>query len=294
MKRTVKSILMGIAAAVVALGFVACSKDDEAAGSLKGKWLLMTDNNKVLLVINADHTFFTTGAMEDTIWASVEGKIILDGDNITLSTKAKDAVGTYKLADDKLTLNIGGETFVYNKLLEKFSLEGSWKCVNTLSFIKAVKDELTLPFGSIVNGSEIPTVVKTANIKGEFVEKAIEAYFRNVEFKENGKMTYKVVKNGQEEAMTKNYVLDNNMLRITGRVGSVDVDNQFMAFQNPNKQQSFLFLTKENIADMFVGYGFMLREGNISEGSNESLEAFREEFIETFENFATIIYLEKQ
>lgn len=284
-------------AMTTSLGFMACSNDDgnQVTVNLEGKWLLMSDNYKELLIINADHTVLSTGADDDSAWTGVKGKIVLNGDNFTYTSEDGDnSAGTYTLKDNKLTLIIQGQAYEYNKMVEEFTLTGSWKSVKTQSFIKAVKDELLLPFGSIVNGEEIPTSVKTANIKGEFIDGAVNAYFRDVEFKENGEMVYKVIKDDVETPMTKNYVLTENMLKITGKVGSIEVNNQFMAFQSSNKTESFLFLTKENIADMFVGYGLMLREGNVSEGSTESLEAFKKEFMEVFENFATIIYLQKQ
>lgn len=297
MKKVLKSFLMTMVAMVLSLGFVACSKNNghQETVNLKGKWILMTEGYMEMLIINEDHTLLSTGADDEDVWTGIKGQITLDGDKFTfISEDGDNSFGTYKLEDNKLTLITDGETYVYNKLLEEFSMEGKWKTTKTLSFINAVKDELKLPFGSIVNGEEIPTVIQTANVKGEFVDNAINTYLRNIEFKSNGKITYDVVKEGEETPMTKNYELANNYLKVTGKVGSIDINNQFMAFQNPNQKLSFLLLTKENIADMFVGYGLMLREGNVSEGSAESLEEFKKEFMEVFENFATIIYLEKE
>lgn len=293
MKKVLKNLLLAM---VAFLGFVACSDDDITVKvNLEGKWLHMSENHKELLMVNADHTFLSTGADDEATWVSVKGKIEMDDDTFTYTNEnGKSYTGSYNSngGEETLSMSIGGETYVFKRMLEDFSLTGSWKCVKTMSFIKAVKDELNLPFGSIVNGEEILSVVKTAEIKGEFIEKAIEIYFRNVEFKDNGEMSYDVIKEGEETQMTKKYILADNMLTITGKVGNIEIDNSFMVFQNPNQRESFLFLTKENIADMFVGYALMLREGNVSEGSSESLVKFKKEFMEVFENFATIIYLQ--
>lgn len=294
--KTVSQLFYFVAVAMVAcMGFVGCSKKEDVTVNLEGKWLLMTESYKELLVISADHSVLSTGADDEEAWVNVKGKIELQGNNFTyISEDGDNSAGTYTLVDNKFTLYIDGEALVYKKMLEDFSMVGSWKCVNTMPFIKAVKDELPLPFGSIVNGEEIPTIVNTANINGEFIQKAVEAYFRDVEFKSNGEMTYKVVKEGEEVEMTKNYELADNMMKITGKVGNIDINNQFMTFQNNNQTESYLFMTKENVADMFVGYGFMLREGNVSEGTDESLEAFKKSFKEVFENYAVVIYLQKQ
>lgn len=297
MKKAVKNLVLIMTAMVLSMGFVACKENEDTPDgvNLEGKWLMMTNDYKELLIINADHTLTSTGADGTEVWANIAGRIDLDGDNFTYTSEdGENSVGTYILADNKLTLNIDSEVYVYNKLVEEFSLVGSWNATKTLSYIKAVKDELHLPSGSTVNGEEIPTVIQTANIKGEFVDEAIKAYFRNVEFNEVGEITYNVVKDGVETPMIKDYVLADNMLKITGTVGNVQIENTFMAFQNPNQKESFLFLTKENVADMFVGYALMLREGHISEGSIDSLEDFKEDFMEVFENFAVIIYLEKK
>ena len=94
--------------------------------------------------------------------------------------------------------------------------------------------------------------------------------------------------------MTKDYQITDNIMKVTGKVGNVDIDIQFIAFLDDSKDEAYLFLTKESIADMFIGYGLMLREGDVSEGSDEALEEFRESFLEVFENFAVIIYLSRK
>lgn len=295
MREILKSIFVVMAAMVTSLGFVACNDDDDKNVSLAGKWLLMSEEYKELLIINADNTLLSTGADDEDAWLGVEGRIELDGDNFTyISEDGDNSFGTYRLTNSQLTLIIDGEEYVYNKLIEEFTMTGSWECENTVTFIKAVKDELTLPVGSIVNGEEIPISVQTANIKGEFIEEAVNAYFRDVEFKDNGEMTYKVLIDDVETPTTKNYELSGNLLKITGKVGSTDIENQFMVFQSIDHSQSFLFLTKNNVADMFYTYALMLREGGVSEGTTESLEGFRNEFMEVFENFAVIVYLQRE
>lgn len=155
---------------------------------------------------------------------------ILGSGHTDARKESDNLMGTYTLADNKLTLVMDDTTRVYNKLIEAFSMAGTWRSVKSLSFIKAVKDEINLPIGSVVNGEEIPVSIKTADIKGAFIDKAIKTYLRNVEFKSNGEITYNVVKEDDEIQMQKNYTLASNMLRVTGKVGNADVDNMFMEF----------------------------------------------------------------
>lgn len=301
MKSLFKQIYFVMMAVVATFGFVACNDNDDAKQSetqpvsLAGKWFIMEEDYKELLIVNADHSFLSSGADDEDIWNNVRGNIVLEGNKITMTSEDGEvSKGTFTVNGDKLELVLGDGNYTYDKLLEEFSMVGGWQYTRTIPFIKAIKEELELPIGSVVNGEVIPTTIKTSEIKGEFIEEALKAYFRNVEFKSNGELTYMVVKEGVETPMTKNYTLNKNLMTITGRVGSIDINNTFLTFQNPLKGESYLFLTKENVADMFVGYALMLREGNVSQGTKEALETFRANFLAAFENYAVVIVLQKK
>lgn len=285
-----------MASVAACLCFAGCNNNDaEEKINLQGKWFIMTEEWKELLIISEDHSILSTGAVDNEFWTGIKGKIELDGDTFSMIFEDDDnSYGTYTLKGNKLTLIIDGDEFVYTKMEENFSMSGEWECSETLSFINAVEDELLLPSGSIVNGEEIITSIPTENIKGEFVDNALETYFRNIKFDDNGKISYTVTKDGEDLTMTKDYQITDNIMKVTGKVGNVDIDSQFIAFLDDSKDEAYLFLTKESIADMFIGYGLMLREGDVSEGSDEALEEFRESFLEVFENFAVIIYLSRK
>lgn len=297
MKRVLKRLSLISVVFLGVLGFAACEKDNGASGvvSLEGKWLTMSDEWTEFLFINEDHTFTSTGTDGEDMWNGVKGRILIDGNEFSLLSEDGDnSYGTFTLVDNKLTLTIEEVSFVYTKLIEDISIAGKWNCIKTESFIKAIKDEIELPVGSVVNGEVIPTTLPTEKIKGEFIENAIKSYFRNIEFSNDGKLIYSVLKEGEEMTMKKDYTLDNNLMTISGKVGNIEIRNSFMTFQKADKSIVYLFLTKQNVADMFVGYAMMLREGGVSEGSAEALEGFRNAFMETFENYAVIISLESR
>lgn len=299
MNKVLKNVCSGMVTIMLCMGFVACSDSEEGVIEQKinaaGKWFVTADTYAQMLIINSDNSAFSTGVDQNNVWKGVYGKFGFEKDEfVFISENRNNSYGTFQLTDSHLTLTHKGIAYQYNKLRDDFTLTGKWKCSKSKAYIKAIKDELMLPVGAIVNGEEVPVSIPTKLLQGEFVEKAIEAYFRNVEFKNNGEMTYQVVKEGKELDMTKNYLLADNSLKVTGKVGSFEVNNQFMVFQRDNQKETYLFLTQENMADMFVGYGMMLREGNIAEGSIESLMDFRQAFMETFENFSAIICLERQ
>lgn len=295
MKNVLKQLSLISVVSVIVLGLFSCTKDNSTSETvnLEGKWLTMSEDWTEFLFINEDHTFTSTGTDGIEMWNGVNGMIEIDGENIKLISEDNDhSNGTFTLSGNKLTMNLEDGTYVYTKLIEDISIVGKWNCVKTESFIKAVKDEIQLPIGSVVNGEVIPTTFPTENIKGEFIENAIEAYFKNIEFTKDGKLNYSVVKEGEDMTMSKDYTLVNNLMTVSGKVGNIEINNSFMTFQKLDKSIIYLILTKQNIADMFVGYALMLREGGVSEGTTEALEDFRNEFMETFENYAVVVSLE--
>lgn len=295
MKRILKHLSLISVLLLGILGTVGCEKDNNGSVNLKGKWVTISDEWTEFLFINDDHTFTSTGTDGEDFWNGTKGRIEIDGNKFkTISEDGDNSKGTFTLEDNKFTLFIEGNEFVYKKLIEDISIEGKWNCAKTESYIKVLKDEIQLPVGSVVNGEVIPTTLPTEKIKGEFIEKAVEAYFKNIEFSKDGKLTYSVVKEGQDVEMTKNYTLADNVMNVSGKVGNIEIANSFMTFQKSDKSITYLILTKQNIADMFVGYGMLLREGGVSEGTDESLEGFRSEFLNTFENYAVVVSLEKR
>lgn len=296
MRSIVKVFCMISVVLVTVLGFNSCEKNDVSGTiSLEGKWLTISDDWTELLFINEDNTFTSTGTDGVDMWNGIKGRIEITGDNFKLISEDGDnSIGKFKFEDKKFTLIIDDISYVYTKLNEDISVVGKWDCVKIESYIKALKDELELPVGSVVNGEVIPATINIENLKGEFLEKAIEAYFKNTEFTKDGKLNYSVVKEEEEVNMSKNYTLGNNLMTVSGKVGSVEINNSFMTFQKFDKSVTYLFLTKQNIADMFIGYAMMLREGGVSEGTDDALEDFKNEFMETFENYAVVISLESR
>ena len=293
MKNLLKHLFVLMIVLVTSLGFVACNKNN-APANLTGKWAYITENYKELLIINADNSVTTNGQNGNDLWANVAGNITVKGNKLTyIGSDGRNFTGTFKLQGNTLVINENGKEKTYNKMVENFSMEGKWKITNINSFVKAVKDEVTLPVGT-VNGEVIPTTIKTSNFSGEFVKWAIAQYYGSPEFTNSGDMKYTVIKEGKNTTFSKKYQMENNLMTINGKVGSVDINNSFMIFQNPEGNQSFFFMTKENVANMFVGYGLMLSEGNIGVGDNETLKTFKQSFLEAFGNYAIIITMTKQ
>lgn len=297
MKHTLKYFCIVMMTMATCWSFVSCSDDDEDDAtksiSLEGKWVCMSQDFKELMIVGADNSVTTSKAEGDEIWANVKGNITTDGETFYITYENDvNLNGTFTLNNNKLTLTTEKGVYSYNKLTESFSMVGEWEVTNTMCFCHAIKDEIELPSGSIVNGEEIPISIKTENVNGKFIEGAIKTYFNNINFKDDSTLEYTVIKNEENVAMSKNYQIANNIIKVTGKTGSIDIENSFMVFRNEETGKAFMFMTKQNVADMFFAYGLMLREGGISEGTNESLEGFKESFISAFDNFAIILTLE--
>lgn len=297
MKKVVlKNLFVVLAMLSISLGFVACNDDDkgEDVVSLAGKWAYIADSYRELIIIDANNSVVSTGQNGSDFWLNIKGKITIKGDELTYDGEdGRHFTGTFQLKGNTLVINENGKEKAYEKLIENFSMEGDWKVSKIIPFIKAVKDEVKLPVGS-VNGETIPTTVQTSNFSGQFVNWAVLQYFGNPKFVNNSEMQYTVVKEKKDTLMSKNCQISNNMITVSGKVGSLDINNSFMIFQSLDGKYAYLFLTKENVANMFMGYGLMLSEGNVSDGDNESLKDFKESFMEAFGNYAIIITMTKQ
>lgn len=296
MKKAFKNFCLVMAAMATSLAFVACNNEDDTKepANIAGKWAYIEDPTfNELLMININNTTISIGQDSEKAWTNVRGHVTVEGNTVTYSdTDGRSFTGEFNAQDNTLNVTENGKQRTYKRLIDNFSMVGQWKVVKSQAHIKAIKDEITLPMGS-VNGDMIPTSMPTSAIGGKFVEWSIERYFGNPEFTDD-ELKYEVIKEEEVTEMSKEYALANNMLTLTGKVGIVDINNEFMVFQSKDGKQAFLLLTKENVAEMFVGYGLMLSQGNVSEGGIASLYAFRESFMETFENFAIVITLSKQ
>lgn len=294
MKKSIKFLLLFFVSAL-SFGMVACSDDDDAMENVNiaGKWAVMAQDRKELLIINSDNTVVSTGSSNGELWASRKGTIELNGNSFSLIFQdGNNSTGTFALSDNQLTLSYNnGKEYTYILYSDDIKVVGKWELKNVESFIKAAKEEISVPTGGA--DEEEYLTFKTSDISGEFVNYAINSYLRNLEFTNNGVVKYNVIKEGVETPMSKNYSIVNNILKITGKVSDYDLNNQFMIFQNNSNTETYLFLTKENMADMFVSYGFMLRAGDVTHGDVETLQTFRNAFLEAFENYAIIISLKK-
>ena len=130
-----------MASVAACLCFAGCNNNDaEEKINLQGKWFIMTEEWKELLIISEDHSILSTGAVDNEFWRGIKGQIELDGDTFSMIFEDDDnSYGTYTPKGNKLTLIIDGDEFVYTKMEENFSMSGEWECSETLSFINAVK-----------------------------------------------------------------------------------------------------------------------------------------------------------
>lgn len=295
MKKIMTKLFVAMVAMAACVGFVSC-EDKEQNGNeinLAGKWYTYTDDFQEILIIEEDHSMVSIGSDGEDIWMGIKGQLTIDGDRFEMIFEDDDNTeGTFTLEGNKFTImDADGSTLVYTKLEEELSVVGEWAYASSICHIRAIADEISLPVGSVVEGEVIPTTIPTSQIKGEFVENAVQKYFKNINFKSDNTLTYSVNMYDEERQVSKNYTVADNTMTISGESGGINHTTSFMVFQSPDHQKTFLLLTKEAVAEMFVGYAHALRQDGTSSGSEEALSAFKEEFLAAFQNYAITITL---
>lgn len=295
MKKIMTKLFIAMVAMVACVGFVSC-EDKEQNGNeinLAGKWYTYTDDFQEILIIEEDHSMVSIGSDGEDIWMGIKGQLTIDGDRFEMIFEDDDNTeGTFTLEGNKFTImDADGSTLVYTKLEEDLSVVGEWAYASSICYIRAIADEISLPVGSVVEGEVIPTTIPTSQIRGEFVENAVQKYFKNINFNADNTLTYSVNMYDEERQVSKNYTVADNTMTISGESGGINHTTSFMVFQSPDHQKTFLLLTKEAVAEMFVGYAHALRQDGTSSGSEEALSAFKEEFLAAFQNYAITITL---
>lgn len=295
MKKIMTKLFVAMVAMAACVGFVSC-EDKEQNGNeinLAGKWYTYTDDFQEILIIEEDHSMVSIGSDGEDIWMGIKGQLTIDGDRFEMIFEDDDNTeGTFTLEGNKFTImGADGSTLVYTKLEEELSVVGEWAYASSICHIRAIADEISLPVGSVVEGEVIPTTIPTSQIKGEFVENAVQKYFKNISFNADNTLTYSVNMYDEERQVSKNYTVADNTMTISGESGGINHTTSFMVFQSPDHQKTFLLLTKEAVAEMFVGYAHALRQDGTSSGSEEALSAFKEEFLAAFQNYAITITL---
>lgn len=295
MKKIMTKLFVAMVAMAACVGFVSC-EDKEQNGNeinLAGKWYTYTDDFQEILIIEEDHSMVSIGSDGEDIWMGIKGQLTIDGDRFEMIFEDDDNTeGTFTLEGNKFTImDADGSTLVYTKLEEDLSVVGEWAYASSICYIRAIADEISLPVGSVVDGEVIPTTIPTSQIKGKFVENAVQKYFKNINFKSDNTLTYSVNMYDEERQVSKNYTVADNTMTISGESGGINHTTSFMVFQSPDHQKTFLLLTKEAVAEMFVGYAHALRQDGTSGGSEEALSAFKDEFLAAFQNYAITITL---
>lgn len=295
MKKIMTKLFVALVAMATCVGFVSCEDNGQDGNeiNLAGKWFTHTGDYQEILIIEEDHSMVSLGSDGEDIWMGLKGQLTLDGDRFEMIFEDDDnSYGTYTLEDNKFTIiDKDGVTYIYTKLEEEVSVAGEWAYAGSVCHIRAIAEEITLPVGSVVDGEVIPTTIPTSQITGEFMEAAVQKYFKNINFREDGTLAYIVDIYDEERQVSKNYTVADNTMTISGESGGINHTTSFMAFQSPDQQKTFLLLTKEAVAEMFVGYAHMLRQDGTSSGSEEALSQFKEAFLAAFQNYAIAITL---
>ena len=288
--KNLKMIAMAMMAILMSASFVACDKEDDNTGdlNLKGRWYAKTDSVSNLMIVNEDNSVVTYKASNYQSWENIKGNLAIEGNEIAIYLEDGNKIsGSCAITGNTLTINTANGEYKYSRLAEETNLTGEWNYSN-ITFNANVKvDEIVIPGGTI-NGIEVPpTVMQTSQLSGKFIEYAGQRYFRNIKFNNDGTMSYDVTKEEGDLSMTKNYSIDGLNMTVTGKTAGHDISSTFMVFQSFDNNTAYFVFSKENIAEMFIGYALMLFEGGIApDVTDEALEAYKKAFTEAFDFYS--------
>lgn len=283
-------IVMAMVAILLSVSFVACDRDDDNTGdlNLKGRWYAKTDSVRNLLIIDNDNSVIAHKSSNYQSWVNVKGSLSVDGNEIVIHFEDGNIIsGSGTITDNALIINTTNGEYRYSRLAEKTNLTGEWNYSNITFSANVKNDEIVIPGGTI-NGVEVPpTIMQTSQLSGKFIEYAAQRYFREIKFNSDGTMSYNVTKEDGNLSMTKNYSIDGLNMTVTGKTAGHDISSTFMVFQSLDNNTAYFVFSKENVAEMFIGYALMLFEGGIApDVTDEALEAYKKAFTEAFDFYS--------
>ena len=280
-------IVMAMVAILMSVSFVAC-KPSNNTEDLRGRWFTTTESLSELLIINDDNSVVTYRASNYQSWTNIKGNLTVDGNELTIDFENSNSVlGTFTIENNTLIINTSNGKYKYTKLANETNLVGTWNYSNILFNSRAIKDEIVIPGGTINGETVPPTIMKTSQLSGAFIDYAGKRYFNNIKFNDNGTMTYDVLKDEGNLSLTKNYSIDGINMTVTGETAGPEIESKFMVLQEIDKNTAVFVLNKESVAEMFIGYALMLFEGGIApDVTDEALEAYKQAFTEAFDFYS--------
>ena len=280
-------IVMAMVAILMSVSFVAC-KPSNNTEDLRGRWFTTTESLSELLIINDDNSVVTYRASNYQSWTNIKGNLTVDGNELTIDFENSNSVsGTFTNDNNTLINNTSNGKKKNTKLANETNLVGTWNYSNILFNSRAIKDEIVIPGGTINGETVPPTIMKTSQLSGAFIDYAGKRYFNNIKFNDNGTMTYDVLKDEGNLSLTKNYSIDGINMTVTGETAGHEIESKFMVLQEIDKNTAVFVLNKESVAEMFIGYALMLFEGGIApDVTDEALEAYKQAFTEAFDFYS--------
>lgn len=288
--------------AMVLIFTVGCKKEKSSnnettdySKQVIGKWYYGSEDytNSTILMLNEDKSMLIMGTNESGVY-QYQGTYSVDKENLTLTgANGESRTIRYELSGENLILHHENNSHSYIKLIEDLNLIGKWNVSNVHSNIVPLKDELLLPPG-MCDGQEIPESIPTASITGQFIEYAVNQYLKNIEFTDTH-IKYDAISGEETVNLSKEYSLNSLNMTVKGNVAGLDVDVYLFAIQEKDKNQTILVLNKQTFSTMILGFAELLMDSGIgSEVEPQVLEEFKQNFMDTFANFAAIIYMDRQ
>lgn len=298
--RALKKISAIFMTVVLCFSIVSCKKNKDQqqdnTNQLVGRWsyIAAETSTGMVLEIREDKTFSSSEISVSTTTSEIHrGTWATNGDQITFTVGSDNVVYKYAVSENSLTMTASGVDYSLFRLVVNPNVVGNWNVASTNVIVNPLKDALELPAGS-VNGVELPISIPVTELQGEFVQSAVQEFLHNLTITDT-QLQYEVIdKDGEHIQVSKNYSMEEFYMHVSGQVLGLNYNTNvtFPIFESREARRLTMFIQKETVAEMFIGFANVLTETGAGQGgSPEDLDVFRQAFLETFDKYSIVIVL---
>lgn len=287
-----------LCALLIGLVNVGCNKSiDDTSSKLLGYWFHSSPDEKAGMLIFEDDAKFSFSfsksvgdSLPDPItgtWSYVDDQLTFNYVDTTEQMPKKHSV-QITVDTKRLTFFFDDDKVVFNKVLANPDVIGEWNVVDVSTIAVPKKDYLHL--SNAIIGDFIPDSVPVSDFGDAFIESVVDSFMLNLKI-DDKRINY-MVKLGEQTSLSKNYTLDNFLADFSGELLGVDNNNvnvEIPLIQHPGNPDFTLYLSKERMAKMLFNYTLFHYSQLGYEITSSSFELYKEEFLNTFEDYSVII-----
>lgn len=278
---------------------VGCHKSvDDISSKILGHWFYSVPDEEAGMLLfedDAKFSFSFSKSVGDSLpnsimgtWSCVDDQLTLNYVDTAIQTPRRQSV---QIAVDtkRLTFFFDDDEVVFNKVLSNPDIVGQWVIADVSTVAVPKKDYLNL--SEIIVGDAVPDSIAVADFGDAFIESVVDSCLINARI-DDKKIDYTnnlLVK----KSIYKNYTFDNFLSIFSGEL--IDVDNhnvnvEIPLIQSPGNPDFYLYFSREQMAQMLFYYTLFYYSQLGCEILSDDFELYKEEFLNTFDEYSVIIH----